>query len=328
MKTLEAMQVIQLLERCERLGVAPAVLRDAAQLSPAQLADPDDRVPWDAFLRILGAAERDSGDPLIALRAGLAQPPRGILVYQFRAQQTLKDALAEFERNASLAADLLRFEVREDAREAWLRLGLDEPESAELRLVREYMAGFMVRFLADVLPGFRPRAVVFPHAPHGPLAECERLLGAPVRFRQRDCAIGFARSLLTAALPAANEVVVRVLGEQIDRRRTARSAGDFRASVEHAMERLLREDRSIGRAPVARRVGVSVRTLQRRLQAESCSFRAVREAVVRRAATALLELPTLSLSEVARRVGFADEDAFAKAWKRWTGRTPREQRRA
>jgi AraC-like DNA-binding protein len=328
MKTLEAMQVIQLLERCERLGVAPAVLRDAAQLGPAQLADPEDRVPWDAFLRMLSAAERYSGDPLIALRAGVAQPPRGILVYQFRAQQTFKDAFAELERNAGLAADPLRFELREDAREAWLRLVLDEPESAALCLAHEYSAGFMVGFLGDVLPAFRPREVRFPHAPRGPLAECERLLGAPVRFRQRDCAIGLARSLLTAALPAANEVVVRVLGERIDRRRAARSAGDFRASVERAMESLLREDRSIERAPVARRLGVSVRTLQRRLQAESCSFRTVREAVVRRVATALLVLPTLSLSEVALRVGFANGDAFAKAWKRWTGRTPREQRGA
>lgn len=327
MKTVEAMQVIQLLERCEALGVAPAALREAAGLSHAQLADPEDRVPWDAWVRIVAAAERYTCDRLVGLRAGVLQPPRGILVYQFRAQETLKDALVELERNASLAADPLRIEVRDDTREVWLCLGIDEPESDAACLVREYVAGFMVRFLAEAFPSFRPREVLFPHAPRGPLAEYERLLGAPVRFRQRKCAIGIAPDLLAAPIPTANTVVARVLGEQIERRRTTRSAGEFRARVERAMEQLLREDRSIGRAQVARRLSVSVRTLQRRLGVEGFRFRGVREAVLRRVAIALLARPTLSLAEVALRLGFGDEDGFAKAWKRWTGRTPSEQRR-
>jgi AraC-like DNA-binding protein len=78
---------------------------------------------------------------------------------------------------------------------------------------------------------------------------------------------------------------------------------------------------------VARRLGVSVRTLQRRLGADAVTFHDVRDAVLQHVATTLLARPALSLGEVAQRTGFADEDAFAKAWKRWTGQTPREFRR-
>jgi AraC-like DNA-binding protein len=72
---------------------------------------------------------------------------------------------------------------------------------------------------------------------------------------------------------------------------------------------------------------VSVRTLQRRLEDEGATFRAVHDALLQDIATRLLARPWLSLAEVAQQIGFADEDALAKAWKRWTGTTPSEYRR-
>jgi AraC-like DNA-binding protein len=326
MQTVEAMQVIQFLERCAGLGMNAVALRESAGLSPAQLADPDDRVPWDAFLRLVSAAERLSGDRLIALRAGLAQRPHGLLIYQFRAQETFKEALTQFCRNVRLAADSLRAEVREGTRDAWLCFTLDEPESDAVCAVREYVAGFWIRFLQEALRSFVPREVRFTHAPRAALGEYGRLVEAPIRFRQSDCAIGIAPDLLAAPLETANPIIARMLADQIERRLAVRRAGEFCASVERSMEGLLREERAIARKSVARRLGVSVRTLQRRLEAESITFRAVREDVLQRAATALLARPALSLDEVAQRTGFADEDAFAKAWKRWTGMTPSEAR--
>jgi len=118
-----------------------------------------------------------------------------------------------------------------------------------------------------------------------------------------------------------------MLGEHIERQLSTRRASEFRASVEHAMEQLLREGRAVLREPVAHRLGVSVRTLQRRLGAKADTFHDVRDAVLERAATALLRQQSLSLPEVAQRVGFADGDAFARAWKRWTGSAPSEFRR-
>jgi AraC-like DNA-binding protein len=327
MKTVEAMQVTQLLERCEGLGANPVSLREEAGLSPGQLEDPDERVPWEAFLRILSAAERMTLDPLVALRAGLSRSPRGLLIHQFRAQRTVKDALALFSQNVRLAADPLGIEIREGTREVWLSFDVDEPESDAAAALHEYLAGFVIRFLLEAVRSFAPREVRFPHSRRAPLAEYERLLEAPVRFRSSDCAIGMAPELLAEPLATANPVVARVLDEQIARRLAVRRAGELRASVERAMESLLREDRTVGRASVARRLGVSVRTLQRRLAAESVTFHDVREAVLLRVATALLARPSLSLGEVAKRAGFADEDGFARAWKRWTGQTPREFRR-
>ena len=327
MKTVEAMQLIQLLERFEALGADGRVLRDAARLDDTLLADPDTRLPWNAALQLIAEAERHSGDPLIALRAGLMRP-RGLLIHQFRAQESLKDALALFSRNTRLAADPFALEVREGTREVSLCIGVDDTESDAVCAVREYITGCVIRFVLEVFPSVRPRQVRFPHAPRGSLAEYERLVRAPVLFRRAECAIGIAPDLLSAALPTANPIVARMIDDVIERRLAVRRAGEFRASVERTMEQLLRERRALAREPVARQLRMSVRTLQRRLEGEGFTFRAVREAVVHRVATALLARPSLSLEEVAQHVGFADEDAFAKAWKRWTGKTPHEQRRA
>ena len=327
MQTVEAMQVIQLLERLEGFGANAVALRASAELTPAQLGDPDERLPWEAFVRIVAAAERLSGDPLIALRAGLSRPPRGLLVYQLRAQPTLKDALARFSENARLATDAIHLEVREDTRAAWLCFALDEPGGEAVRGPLEYIAGILIRLLQEAVHSFAPRELRFSHAPRAPLAGYQRLLDAPVRFRESDCAIAIAPDLLAAPLETVNPVVARVLDEQIGRRLAARRAGAFRASVERTMERMLREGGVVAREPVARRLGMSVRTLQRRLGAEAVTFHDVRDAVLQDAATTLLARPALSLREVAQRTGFSDEDAFAKAWRRWTGQTPREFRR-
>lgn len=73
---------------------------------------------------------------------------------------------------------------------------------------------------------------------------------------------------------------------------------------------------------VARRLGMSVRTLQRRLGEEGTSFREIRDSVRLSRARRLLTEARLSISEVAERLGFADVSAFDNAFKRWTGETP------
>jgi AraC-like DNA-binding protein len=80
------------------------------------------------------------------------------------------------------------------------------------------------------------------------------------------------------------------------------------------------------RAVVARRLGMSQRSLQRGLEAEGTTFRAVHESVLWELVEALLSNPALKLDTVARSVGFGDLAAFSKAFRRWTGCTPARYR--
>ena len=69
------------------------------------------------------------------------------------------------------------------------------------------------------------------------------------------------------------------------------------------------------------------RSLQRRLKEENTSFNAVREQV-RRELTQRYLADNLSISEISFLLGFSEPSAFFRAFKRWTGMTPIEARRA
>jgi AraC-like DNA-binding protein len=82
------------------------------------------------------------------------------------------------------------------------------------------------------------------------------------------------------------------------------------------------------RSQVARRMGMSERTLQRRLAEHGATFQTVVTQARQDAAEALLRADAHSIVDVAFLTGFADQTAFTRAFKRWTGTTPAAYRQA
>jgi AraC-like DNA-binding protein len=79
---------------------------------------------------------------------------------------------------------------------------------------------------------------------------------------------------------------------------------------------------------VAKALSTSARSLQRRLEGNKTSFRERADEVRRSMAELYLEDHHRPVTEVAFLLGYSDARAFARAYKRWTGRTPGEARRA
>jgi AraC-like DNA-binding protein len=78
---------------------------------------------------------------------------------------------------------------------------------------------------------------------------------------------------------------------------------------------------------VARELGFSRQTLYRRLKAEGMTFEQVLDALRRRLALRFIRDQGLTVKDAAYRLGFSDPAAFSRAFKRWTGASPSEQRR-
>lgn len=81
-------------------------------------------------------------------------------------------------------------------------------------------------------------------------------------------------------------------------------------------------------ATVAERLGISQSTLRRRLHREGTSFQALKDEGRRTAALRLLAGTELSLTEIASQLGFPDNSAFFRVFRRWMGVTPSEFRRS
>ena len=74
----------------------------------------------------------------------------------------------------------------------------------------------------------------------------------------------------------------------------------------------------------ARRLGVNERTIQRRLRSEGTSYQRLRDAVRLKMARVLLDTPDMTVQQIATKLGYSDSRAFRHAYKRWTGKSPRE----
>jgi AraC-like DNA-binding protein len=325
MQTVGGIQVLQLLEAWVELGLERGALERAARLVSKPLDDGRLRLPWRCVPELFDEAERQSGDPLIGLRAGLATWARGLPAYLARSSPNLEEGLRSYVRLSRNAADPLRVALDVGSTHASLRI--EVASVRPLPPILEYLIGVVVRFLAEALGGtFHPSAVDFPHRARGSVQAYERLLGGPVRFRRPACQLTFDRSVLGLRMPMANPLVAQVVEEEMRRERRAAEAGSFRARVERAIEEVVhRPDEGDGRH-VARFLGVSIRTLQRSLEREGTSFRETRERVLRELADELLADPELPIAQIATRLGFADTAAFGKAFRRWTGATPSSRR--
>mgnify|MGYP003882060203 CR=1 FL=1 len=78
-----------------------------------------------------------------------------------------------------------------------------------------------------------------------------------------------------------------------------------------------------GMEPIAEKLGVSRQMLYRKLKAEGISFEKLLDTLRHKMAVHYLNGKKVSVNETAYLVGFSDPSAFSRAFKRWTGKSPR-----
>lgn len=313
-----------LLAELASLGLEPdAVCRAAGVDGRALVADPS-ALDARRLARILRRAEEMAAEPLLGLRLAERARGRGVLSYLARSQRTVGEALDAFARFATRSwglPDAVRIE--HGPRTVAVRFHLGDDAS---RHAVEYLVARTAISLAS--EGVRLEAVDFRHPPGGALREYERVLRCPVRFRRKETQVLLLACDLARPLRASNPEAAALLGAALEqaapRSRTARTAAErLAAAYGAALERGERVDRET----LARSLGMSGKTLARRLASEGRRYRDVVDGVRRALVERLVaQGEPLALTEVAVRAGFADLPALGKACRRWFGASPSELR--
>lgn len=165
----------------------------------------------------------------------------------------------------------------------------------------------------------------FQHAAKVPATRYQALLGCPVRFDAESYSLLFAAQKLDAPLIQANAAMRGHLQQVADQMLESLSEKDLGSQVEV----LLRHRPRWGKERIADLLGMSGRHLTRRLAEENISFKQLRDVTLYRMAAERMHQGE-RLRDIAEALGFSDESAFAKAFKRWSGVSPaqfREQTR-
>jgi AraC-like DNA-binding protein len=251
-----------------------------------------------------------------------------------QASDNYAEAFAHLGRYVRLAIDVeleeeaqgQRMVIRRDEAGTWLvdmrSNPNDFPELTESSFAR--MAASSGR--AEMAPTFL-KAVHFTHSEPPYRDEYERIFGVPIVFESRWNAVLVADdSWMEMKPPAHSAYVLAILRERAD---ALLEALDGAASARFKVEKLVAPLLHTGdarMANVARKLGVSRPTLFRRLKAEGTSFERVLDEVRHRLALAYVVDRKLRVNEAAYLLGFSDPAAFSRAFKRWTGKSPRDMR--
>lgn len=154
----------------------------------------------------------------------------------------------------------------------------------------------------------------------------ERHFGCRVRFKAERNALVFRSADLDHPFVSSNDELVSMLGTQLESELKSRDAGnDLGETVKLTLMRSL-----AGKRPtlqdVARELGMSSRTLQRRLTASSSTFQDLLETARREVAHQYLLRPVIEFNEAAFLLGFEDVNSFFRAFHAWEGLSPTEWR--
>lgn len=306
-------------------GVDEARVLAGSGLDPGHLSDPDREVTAEQELRVVRNLLAATGDPP---GGGLDAGRRyhlstfGILGYALLSSPTVLAAMDVALRYIDLSHTFtIPRPVPAGGR---LRAELDDtglPADVRRFLVERDLAA-MLTVLGELAPGGVPVVEVelaFP-APPDP-SRWVAAFGVSPRFGAARHGFAVDATHLDRPLPQANPVTA-ALCESLcaDMARRRRDRADVAGRVRVLLTQRLAFGG--GMEEVAAGLGMSVRTLRRRLAQEGTGFRELLDEVRQELAVRLLATGVLGVEDVALRLGYAEATSFIHAFRRWTGSTP------
>lgn len=305
-------------------AIVQAAQRQGLVLPAALLAElrPGQRVPlatqdalWDAFCAA-------SSDPLAGLRLGLEMQighldSVGMLLVT---SDTLGEALEELIEYAPVIGDGGEFSLRHAGELVFIDYQPDYSIRRAER-VEAVLASQLNLTRWSTGAHFRPAGIWLTHQPLGDPQDYTQLINCPVHFGAAHNSLGFAAEQLQLPLIQANSALREHLRQLADQ--TLANLGQHSLTAD--VQRLVRQHPRWGKERVAAELDLSGRHLNRRLGEEGLSFKSLRESVLQQMACRALR-GEQRVAEIAEGLGFSDEGAFVRAFRRWQGVTPARYR--
>ena len=312
------------LQLAREAGVDIDTELEKAGWSVTELGRADLEVEREESVEIFRLIVRLCNDPLLGLRGAERFDPVDADLLGFLVNQTehALGAMLALEQYGRLIGDHIRSNVKQVNGRVRLQLGLTGGRK-QLPETVDYHVGAVHVTLTRLSRGrLQPTEVWLARPAPRRTKAYEDFFGIPVRFAAETSTLGYREADALVPFQGTSPRLKQLLTEQAEVRlnqltKSRDLVARTRATIEHALGH---EDPSLQGA--ARDLGMSERTLRRRLQAEGTSFRQLLDEIRRLRALAMIRSSDLNVGELAYYCGFSDGAAFARAFKRWTGQVP------
>jgi AraC-like DNA-binding protein len=317
--------------RLKSAGVPVAPLLKRVGLTPEAIADPEERLNVRSQIALLDEAAIALKDDRLGFTLARDFDPReiGLLYYVMASSQSLGDALKRVARYSKITNEALVVGYQEGNRLIVSLSYSGVPRHSDRHQIEFCMFG--VLRMCRVLTGQNviPQHFSISHHRSGDNSEMARFVGTKVEFgadRDEFALNADARELpLIHADSHLNDLLLKYCEAALADRRGDMS--QLRTRVENAISSVLPHER-VRVEDVARSLGMSKRTLARRLSDEGLNFTEILQQLRRDLAVRYLDDRRLHVSKIAWLLGFHEVSAFTHAFKRWTGKTPSQNRTA
>jgi AraC-like DNA-binding protein len=301
-----------------RCGIAAADIRDANARLPSE--------KWDLVAR--EAAARIP-DPAFALRAARCWHPSnlGVLGHAWLTSSTLRSGLQRVVSYGRLVGERVstRLENTANGLKLLIDSGRTDPVTGPI-VIDLTMSLLMDMCRMNFGASLRPRAVCLKRARPDAWQEYSAFYGCPVRFSEPADSFTLSAADADEPLPTSN----RQLAATLDRLIAEQLAHLDKTNVVARCKASLLEQLSSGELSeeeMAQQLHMSRRTLQRKLAEAEITYLKLVDDTRRDLALRYIEDPRHSITDITFMLGFSQQSAFTRAFKRWTGMPPSGYRR-
>jgi AraC-like DNA-binding protein len=315
--------------RVKAAGIELPPLLAKAGLTVAQIEDRSARFEVQRQIRFLELAANALQDDFLGFHLARDYELReiGLLYYVLASSERLGDSLQRAERYSSLANEgiAIRFRPAKDATIRFDYVGVERHSDQHqiecllttvVRVCRQLTDRHLVPIHASIA-----------HRRTAQASELNSFLGCDVAFGADADEIVFPADVkdmpVVSVDPYLNKLLVKYCEEALSHR--GAGARTLRTDLENAIAPLLPHGKAQA-GEVARRLGMSRRTLARRLSAEGLTFAGILADLRVDLAKRHLKDGDLAISQIAWLLGYREVSAFTHAFRRWTGKTPSEVR--
>ena len=314
----------------EAHGASRQELLKEAAVSQETLDDPEAQIEYEQFKLLIQRAVARSGIPALGIRLAAQLPitTHGLLGYAAMSSGTLEEALSFVTRFVPTRIPVLVAELSVDKGVATLRL----EEAAVLGEVRATILETTVgalhatgRFLTQ--GKFELKELRFPYEEPEYVGEYRSAFDCPLVFGSEAMEMRFAARLLKTRLPLADEAAKKLAAKRCEEELAAiESSDDLEQRIRVQLLKMGRLHPSLDR--LAKTLGLSPRTVRRRLRNAGTSYKAILNSVREELAVQYLRTTHWTIYQIADRLGYSDQSNFGRAFKSWTGQSPQEYRDA
>ncbi|MGA7779618.1 MAG: AraC family transcriptional regulator [Paraburkholderia sp.] len=310
-----------------RLGLNPVELAQHFGIDTAALANPESRVPASACCRLLELTAEMASCPTFALQMAETRHKfgTGVVNILLAHKRTLREVLLAAAEYRHLLNEALAVYVEDAGATVTIREELVVEPGTPTKQAIELAIGVLARHSSALLGGYwKPHTVHFTHSGPADLTFHRRFFGCRLEFGSDFNGFVCAAADLDYPNPAADPELVRY-AESLVAPLNEAGADSTALEVRKTIYLLLPLERG-SVEPVARHLRLSVRTMQRQLEASGTSFSELVEEVRRELAVRYLSNPRYPIGRVAALLGYSQQGSFTNWFTLRFGLTPRDWR--